>query len=116
MDSLIVGILAKFVNNDTVAKYTRALVGAGFAALLAWKGAWLLPFLTPEVQTAVTTVIVGLVIGLWGQIAAKVSVPNATETAKVAGKMEEKGLITPQAAAVVKANPDILASKPAGEP
>lgn len=95
-------ILAMFVNNDTIAKYVRGLVGAGFAALLAWKGSWLLPFLTPEVQSAITAAIVGLAVGLWGQMAEKISGPTPAQVDKVVTKATEAGALTATKAAEVK--------------
>lgn len=99
-------ILALFVNNDTIAKYVRGLCAAGFAALLAWKGAWLMPFLTPELQTAVTAAIVGLAVGLWGQVSEKVSAPTTAQTNKVVTIAANAGVITAAKAVEVKAAVD----------
>lgn len=115
MNTILFNLLARFVNDDVIAKYVRGFVAAGFAALLAWKGAWLMPFLTPEVQTAVTAAIVGLAVGVWGQIAQKVSAPTKTDVVNVMKDAATTGVVPQATAAKVVANPAIaMPDKAAG--
>lgn len=102
MNTILFNAIAMFINQDTIAKYTRALVASGFSALLAWKGGFLLPFLTPEMQTIVTAAVVGLAVGAWSQISSHVSAPTTVQTEKVVAVAVDKGVLTPAKAEEVK--------------
>lgn len=107
MNNIILSIVAKFINADTIGGYVRAAVAAGFSALLAWKGGWLMPFLTPEMQTGVTAAITALAVGFWGQIAKQTTSPTATQTVAVMQNAANTGIVPQQTAAAVKADPTI---------
>lgn len=107
MNTIILSIIAKFVNADTIGGYVRAAVAAGFGALLAWKGGWLVPFATPEVQTAITAALTAALVGIWAQISKNTTAPTATQTVAVTENLKDKGIVTPAIAAAVKADPTI---------
>lgn len=102
MNSFIVSLIAKFINADTIGGYVRAAVAAGFSALLAWKGGFLMPFFTPEVQTVITAAITAFAVGLWAQVAKQTTAPTPVQAEKVAAIAVSAGVISPAVAAGVK--------------
>lgn len=110
MNTVLISILAKFINADTIGGYVRAAVAAGTSALLAWTGAWIMPFVSPQMQTAITATITAAIVGLWAQISKNTTAPTATQTVAVISAAAGKGIVTPQTAAAVKKNPDIAMS------
>lgn len=61
-------LLKLFVNTSKIAGWTRAAVGAGFAALIA-KNPTLAQYLDPTTQAAIATAASGIAIGIWSHIA-----------------------------------------------
>ena len=64
-------ILLMFVNTSKVGGWTRAAVGAGFAAALA-KWPLLKDYLDPATQAAVATAAAGIAVGIWSHIAKQI--------------------------------------------
>lgn len=68
MVTVILQLLARFINNDAIAGWTRAIV-ASLIALLIGKWPALAAIVTPEIQAAIAVAVSGFVVGLWSQIA-----------------------------------------------
>ena len=64
--------LKTFINTSKVAGWTRAAVGAGFAALLA-KNPWLSSYIDQSTQVALATAASGIMVGIWSHIAKSTS-------------------------------------------
>ena len=64
-------ILLMFVNTSKVAGWTRAAVGAGFAALLM-KWPLMKEYFDPATQAALATAASGIAVGIWSHVAKKI--------------------------------------------
>jgi hypothetical protein len=73
MWSVIVQILARFIDADKLGGWVRALVAVVLGQAASWFGGVLAPFLTPELKLAIGSAIATLIVGLWSQIAKSVA-------------------------------------------
>lgn len=101
-NNIVLSVLAKFINADTIGGYVRAAVAAGASALLAWTGGWLVPFVTPEVQTAITAALTALLVGIWSQISKHTTAPTTVQIDKVLEKQVTANVLTPTEAQAAK--------------
>lgn len=69
--------LTQFINTSKVAGWTRAVVGALFAAAIA-KWPLLKDYVDPATQAAIATAASGIAVGVWSHIAKAASQPATT--------------------------------------
>lgn len=80
--------LTQFINDSTVARYTRSAVGAGFGILIA-KWPLLREYLDPTTQAALATAASGIVVGVWSHVSRSIEQKqhqDAVKTAAVTGQ------------------------------